>query len=338
MGIGRLAALPSSSFAAVMATGIVSIAASELGLGRLALALLAVNIVLFVTLWGLNLARLARFPAAVSADLRAHRRAPGFLTLVAGTNVLGEQIAVLAGEPRVAAALWLCALLLWLGLVYGFFALAATRPEKPALAEGIDGGTLLVTVATQSAAILGVQLLPAFAAAPPVLFLSLALWLLGGALYFIFIVLILYRWLFQPMAPADLVPNYWINMGAAAISALAGARLAPALGAAPMLAALRGYVVAETMLFWALASWWIPLLVVVMSWRHLKGGLLLSPPFQYWAMVFPLGMYAAATFNFLPLVGAEFLAPLPRCFFWLAFAAWCGTAVASVGQCVRQPR
>jgi hypothetical protein len=41
-------------------------------------------------------------------------------------------------------------------------------------------------------------------------------------------------------------------------------------------------------------------------------------------------MYAAATFSFIPLVGAEFLEFLPHLFFWLAFVAWCATASATL--------
>jgi tellurite resistance protein TehA-like permease len=258
------------------------------------------------------------------------------LTVVAGTNVLGEQISLMTAQQGVAAALWLCGSALWLGLVYCFFAATTARREKPPLVRGLDGSWLLVTVATQSAAILGVQTAATFSSPVSILFCSLALWLLGSVLYLVFITLIIYRWLFRPMAPADLNPSYWINMGAAAITTLAGARLAASVLLYPMLSGLHGYIVAETMLFWSTATWWIPLLVVVMIWRHWQGGLFLSKPFEYWSMVFPLGMYAAATFSFTPLVAAEFLDFLPHLFFWLALVAWCGTVLATIGQLVGQ--
>ena len=60
-------------------------------LSETALALLAVNVVAFATLWMLNMVRLARFRDRMVADLLNHGRAVGFFTMVAGTCVLGSQ-------------------------------------------------------------------------------------------------------------------------------------------------------------------------------------------------------------------------------------------------------
>jgi len=57
------------------------------------------------------------------------------------------------------------------------------------------------------------------------LFFSLVMFLIGGMLYLIIIVLIFYRLMFFAIKPEAFTPPYWINMGAAAISTLAGAML-----------------------------------------------------------------------------------------------------------------
>jgi voltage-gated anion channel len=49
------------------------------------------------------------------------------------------------------------------------------------------------------------------------------MWLWGGMLYIWMISLIFYRDTFFRFSADDLTPPYWINMGAVAISALAGA-------------------------------------------------------------------------------------------------------------------
>lgn len=320
-----------------MATGIVSVAAHFLGLAPIAWLLLAVNAVAFAVLAVLTLLRVFCCAPAIGGELRDHRTGPGFLTIVAGTNVLGDQVSLLTSHQHIAAALWIAASLLWVFLVYGFFVGIATRSRKPALADGIGGTWLLVVVAPQSAAILGAQTAPVFASPTAVVFASLSLYLLGGALYVVLITLIVYRWLFLPMTPDQFDPPYWINMGAAAITTLAGARLSTAVLAIPMLAPIHGYIVGETVLFWSIASWWIPILAAVMIWRHLAARVSLSYDFDYWAMVFPLGMYSAATMSFSRAIGAEFLTPVAHLFFWLAAAAWCLTFFGMVRDLLGRP-
>jgi tellurite resistance protein TehA-like permease len=317
--------LPSGSFAFVMATGIVSIAAELLGFGRIASLLLGLNAAGFLALWVLTFLRLIYFPSAVIADLRDHRRGPAFLTVVAGTNVLGDQISLLTSHQDIATALWLLGCALWVGLVYCFFAAATIRATKPPLTAGLDGTWLLIVVAPQSSAILGAQIAGGFSSPEIVIFASFSLYLLGGAFYLVIITFILYRWIFEPMAPEQLTPSYWINMGAAAITTLAGARLSSAVVSDPVLAVTRGYIIGETLFFWSIASWWIPLLAGLMVWRHLIGRVRLIYQFDYWSLVFPLGMYAAATSTFARAIGAEFLIFVPRFFFWAAIAAWCLT-------------
>ena len=324
--IARLVAdLPSSSFAFIMATGIVSIAGASLDYGRIAVLLLAVNSVGFLLLWILTLLRLVYYPSAIVVDLRDYRWGPGFLTVVAATNVLGDQISLLTSHRHVAAALWLFAFVLWVVLIYCIFIGITTRTAKPPLDAVLDGTWLLVVVAPESSAILGVQIANVFPLPAVVIFASLSLYVSGSLLYIAMITLILYRWLFKPMAISQLAPSYWINMGAAAITALAGVQIAAIAISDPMLAVVRGYIIGQTMLFWSIASWWIPLLVGVMVWRHFIGRVRFVYQFDYWAMVFPLGMYAAATSSFSRVIDADFLAVIPRFFFWAAITTWCLT-------------
>ena len=101
------------------------------------------------------------------------------------------------------------------------------------------------------------------------LFLSVlaSLWLWGGMLYIWMISLIFYRYMFFRFSRSDLLPPYWINMGAVAISAVAGAALAAAAPSSPLLRAMLPVVNGLTLLFWATATWWIPNLVLLGIWR-----------------------------------------------------------------------
>lgn len=85
-------------FALVMATGIVSIAAHQRHMPRIAWALLGVNIFAYAVLALLLSARLVWYFSRVLEDLNNHARAPGFFTVVADTCVLGSQIAIVIGR------------------------------------------------------------------------------------------------------------------------------------------------------------------------------------------------------------------------------------------------
>jgi len=146
--------LPGGSFAFVMATGIVSLAAMRLGYDEVAAALFAVNLAAFPLLCVLMLVRLIRHPAAILSELRNHRSGPGFLTAVAATSIFGDQLILFASNSEFAAALWLASLVLWVGLIYAFFVAVTIKPVKPPLARGLDGAWLLTVVATESVAIL----------------------------------------------------------------------------------------------------------------------------------------------------------------------------------------
>jgi tellurite resistance protein TehA-like permease len=132
--------------------------------------------------------------------------------------------------------------------IYCPFALAI-KPTKPLLDSGLDGGWLLIVVAPEALAISAARAFRSLTMPELLLLASLCLFALGTAFYLILVMLIVYRWLFWPMSPDQFVPSYWINMSAAAITALAGARLLPLVGADPVLDPARGFVVGETVMF-----------------------------------------------------------------------------------------
>jgi tellurite resistance protein TehA-like permease len=327
--------IPYGRFAFVMATGIMSIAAELSGLHRIAAALFLINLAAYPLLWWLLAVRLRGAPASFAADLFDPRRAPAFLTAVAATCVLGNQIALLGSVPRVAAGFWVAGALLWLGLVYCFFVAMTIATEKPGLDAAIDGSWLLLVVATEALAILTTHVAGALLPARPLMFAGLCLFLLGGAFYVGLLTMIVHRWLFHSMRPDQLTPAYWINMGAAAIATLAGTQLLAAADAAPLLTPLRGFVLASTILFWSLATWWIPLLAALTVWRHRPGAVRLGYRLDNWAIVFPLGMYTTASWHLAHRLDLGFLLAVPRFFFWVALLAWALTFAGMLRRAVQ---
>lgn len=327
--LDELSSLSPELFGMVMATGIISLAAYQQGAPNIAQALFWLNIVACIVIWGLSGVRMVRSPRCFFGEMVGHLRGPAFFTSVAGTSILGCQFMMLAGNYHAGAMLWVLAIVLWSILVYAIFGGIITRKHKPSLNLGISGAWLLAVVATQSVAVSGALLAARGSppAGPETNFLALVMWCLGGMFYIWIISLIFYRLAFVRLASAELSPSYWVNMGAMAISTLAGSLLITNARVSPFLFSLLPFVKGFTLFYWAAGTWWIPLLVVLTVWRHFYARFPLKYEPSYWSMVFPLGMYAASTYAMIDAMGLEFLGFLPPVFFYFGFAAWVLTLV-----------
>ena len=102
-------------FGMVMATGIVSVAAHQLGMPLFAAALLPLNIATYVVLCLLNVLRVIWYTREFFSDMVDHRHGPGFFTFAAAPCILGSQFILIAGNYHVAIVLWGVGLLLWVG-------------------------------------------------------------------------------------------------------------------------------------------------------------------------------------------------------------------------------
>jgi tellurite resistance protein TehA-like permease len=319
-----LADLSPAYFAMVMATGAVSIASHLQGLERVARTLLGLNVAAWLTLCLLYGLRAARHRARFVADVGDHLRGPGFFTAVAGTSVLAAQFLMFDLADGVAVALAVLAVVLWFVLTYAVFLALTLKEEKPPLERGISGGWLLAVVATQSLAVLG-ALLAARTGQPLKLqlhFAALALWLFGGMLYGWVMGLILYRYLFFRLAPEDVTPPYWINMGAMAISTLAGSLLVLNAHEAPLLESILPFIKGVTLFYWATATWWLPMLLGLGVWRYIVERFPLRYDPLYWGAVFPIAMYAIATQTMAQALSLDFLGFVPPLFWAAALAGW----------------
>jgi tellurite resistance protein TehA-like permease len=334
----ELRGLSPSYFALVMATGIVSIAAELLGVEWLAAALFALSLAAYAVLWLLTALRLARYRRELLADLTDHKRGPGYFTLVAATGVLGSEAILISHRYAIATALLAVTATLWVLFTYSVFTALTIKSDKPSLAEGISGGWLLAVVATQSVAVL-TALLAAHWGQPLRLhanFVALSMWLWGGMLYIWIISLIFYRYTFFRFSPGDLAPPYWINMGAMAISVLAGSLLISNSADAPFLQSLRPFLEGFTIFFWATGTWWIPMIAILAVWRYVYRRQPLEYDPLYWGAVFPLGMYAVATFQMAEAMDLHFLDAIPRTFLAIALAAWLATAIGLARSLVQR--
>ncbi len=77
-----------------------------------------------------------------------------------------------------------------------------------------------------------------------------------------------------------------------------------------------------TLFYWAFATWGLPLLIILGFWRHLYKRLPLQYDPSYWRLVFPLGVYTTAAFQFAKAADLSFMLIIPYFMIAAAFAAW----------------
>ncbi len=321
-------------FALVMASGIISVGLQLQGFRTLSLAVLAVCGGAFVILLVLTVWRFVAYRGAVHDDFMDPRRAFGFFTFVAGTNVLGVRLAM-EGLHLVTAVLLALAGLAWLVLGYVVpWTAVLGRDERPVVVSA-NGTWFIWVVASQSVAVAAATIEPVFDTGRRELaLLAVTSWSVGVFLYAAAGILVSLRLMLYPFGPEELTPPYWVSMGALAITVLAGARIVE-MADAPMVAATRDLIAGLSVVFWAFATWLIPVLVAAGWWRHVARGVPLRYEATLWSIIFPLGMYAVAGIYLgraddLPLVGL-----VGRVELWVALAAWTLVLVAMLRHVVR---
>jgi tellurite resistance protein TehA-like permease len=308
-------------FALVMATGIIAIGAYLEGLDWLDDVLFVVAALAYVVIVALTTLRLARYPRLLLTDLTSHTRGFAFLTAVAATNVLGSASAVIHGWWGLAWVLWFTGIALWAILLYVTLIAVVLRSPKPGLERGINGTWFLLTVATESIAVLGAQLLGR-GDSDLLAFTCLALYCLGLVLYVIVMTMVFLRWTFESLEPTEADPPAWIAAGAVAITVLAGSNLLLAQDAAPRIARVAPAVEVLVVLAWATATFWFPLMIAIGVWRHIISRVPLRYHPSYWALVFPLGMYGVASARMIDATDLTALDWLPPVVLAIALTAW----------------
>ncbi|HET6493509.1 MAG TPA: tellurite resistance/C4-dicarboxylate transporter family protein [Burkholderiales bacterium] len=322
-----IATLYPGCFALVMATGTISNAFFIESWPWLAAMLFAVCVLAYPWLCIAMLIRIARFPRALWSDLVDPRLVFAFFTFVAASDVFGIALD-LHGWHGAARVLWLIALVLWLVLIYVSFGVLTFLNHAREAAAVIDGAWLIAIVGTESLVLLGARIAPHLGAFGTSAFVLVhMLWGIGLALYGIFITLFAYRIFFFAFEPDDITPVLWVVMGAAAISANAGSTLIVTDTGLPFLAAMRPFIDGVTLILWAWATWWIPLLVLFGIWKHgaCRVPVRYSP--ALWSLVFPLGMYAVASLRLSLAADFAPLVTISQAMMWIALAAWVATAM-----------
>lgn len=288
--------IPPASGAAVMGTGIVSIALSLDGhetVSRILLVICAVAWMLLGVVLGLMLRR--------DRDrVEREARSPAGLTGVAGTAVLATGLTML-GWDWAGVTLLVVALVMWMALL------------GPVLAHWMlptTGASLVLTVSTESLAVVSAEIAGA----------EKTRWLLVAALVALVLGLAFYVSTIARFDLRQLVVGHgdqWITGGALAISTLAAARITLTAKILHTFTGTLGALKIGTGVLWGLSIAWIPVLVLAEVLRPRWGY-----DVRRWATVFPVGMYAACSFLAGSADNASGIVDFARVCAWVALAVW----------------
>jgi tellurite resistance protein TehA-like permease len=319
-------------FAAVMATGILSIAADKHHYTKISETLGVLATVGLVVLVGLVL------PAAQSStsggralwDLADPDVTVRLFTFVAACAVLDSRLAAI---KAVVVPLGVMALVSWICLA-ALTVRNMAASSWTALRDRAHGAWELGSVGTFGLAIVATQVARHttqhwwLAVAVPV-------WVFGLCVYVLMTWLILWRAVVERQHIDGLEPDSWILMGGLAIATLAGDNIHGLASGWPA-----PVVRTATVVTWVAATLWIPPLIYFGLQRIKRRPALLQFAGVWWAMVFPLGMYAAATAATAAELSRPSLLTASLVFFWVALAVWGIVAVAGllrVGRALLQP-
>lgn len=291
----------SDVFAAVMATGVVSIAAADHGFNVISEILIVVAAVTLPVLM-VVVARAWR-----EFDMRDPNVTLPLFTYIAACAVVGARLA----EHRIV--LWVLAgmaLQGWLSLM-PLAVRSMWRHRWTGLRDRARGGWELAAVATSGMAIVSAEL--------DILFWAVVFWVLGICVYLAMTALVLWRVRHDGASPELVQPDVWILMGGIAIATLAGDHVHHVMIPGPIADGVRAVTVGT----WIVATAWIPVLVYVAFRRSVGLG---------WPAVFPLGMYSSATYAMAVETGLRWFVEISLTFFWIAFVAW---LIVAGGELVR---
>ncbi len=312
----------------VMATGIVAAGLRLEGWRAASAALVAIAAAVWAAAVAACVVQLAARRARIGEPATA---AFAWYAVVAACVVLGIDLRTL-GFADLAAALAAAALVAWLAgtwLIPARLVSAGLR-QRPARAipDGVNGTWYLWPVATQALAIAA-----AFGVADgdlppgPGALLAIVAWSAGVLLYIGTTILVVIRLAVAGPGPTGTRVAYWVAMGAAAISVLAAAsvlrvpRTSAVTAASPAVADI-------ALALWYLASGLYPVLATLTALWWLRSG----RPLRYlpatWMIIFPLGMYAAASWRLGAAAGLPVVHGVGSVTGWPAALAWILTATA----------
>lgn len=260
-------------------------------------------------------------------------------TIVGTVNLVGVCLSRIFHWHTTANVFWYVAIGLWVGISLATFNILflCQKPENRKIEEVLHGGWFFATLSTQSTVFLGTIIMEHAAGHTLIIqLLSFALWSIGAWLYLILSSIIFLRLFFCKFSDITTISPYWMNVGAAAATALAGISLHQHIQIAggPFLDLLP-FLKGMSLLFWSIGLWWIPFLLIwaVVKQEFRAEGLVFTV--GYWEIVLTLGLYATSTSQLSYLFEGQYLPLISQCFSLSSIILGCFLSLFTVVHLVR---
>lgn len=321
-------------FSTVMATIMIASVSQWYGYEGIAPYFFITSLVIFFSVVAFKTTRLALFYQETLDELLNPEKTLYFFTIVGAVNFVGICFSKIFHLYTTANIFWYVAIGLWSGISLSSLSILflSRKSEDRKIEDVLHGGWFFVTVGTQSTALLGIIVAEhAIRHGIFIQLFSFALWSAGASLYFIFMVFIILRLLFYRFDSNTALSPYWMNAGAAAVTAITGVMLyqhiqtvgGPFVDFLPFLKGI-------SLLFWSFGLWWIPSLIILTIRKCVYSNESLTFTVGYWEIVFALGLYADSTIQLVGLFKGQYLVILSICFSIACIALWCFSSVFTI--------
>lgn len=311
-----------AEFAFVMATGIISSDLWMIGQETLSRILMVISLLAFVILCVTHFLRLVFWLPRILTEVVGPRGFT-FITFTAASNVLSTRMSI-SGHTTWASIFLAIGFVSWIVLGYGVPLGMIAHAKLHTTLDPINGTWFIWVVGTQSVAVASASLADAFQYYPLEVLGGIC-WGIGLLQYLLLASVEFLRLLLRRISPRESIAPYWVFMGSAAITILAGARLLELRQAEHLI--LPDVVESLSMILWSFATWLIPFLVALAIWRTARRHRQVEYRTEWWAIVFPVGMYATATRTLGHVNEEHWLTDIGEWGSWIAVAVWTAVVV-----------
>jgi C4-dicarboxylate transporter/malic acid transport protein len=318
-----------SWFASVMGTGILAITSLFYSkyisfLKTIAHVLTYFNIILFFILLVPWLLRWIFFRKEAYRDLYNPVISNFYATLGVAMLVLSSNFIVILNNLSMGIIFWFIGVIVT--ILFGIIVPLIAFHGEHVKIDHINPGWFIPPVGLIVIPIAGSMIISHFSGfyRDLILLINYFSWGSGFFIYLFLSAICLYRFILHKPLPNTLAPTIWINLGPIGAGTIALINL---IKNSPFLTLKEPFFV-FSFLFWGFGLWWV-IIAIITTLIYIKK-LKLPYSMSWWAFVFPLGAYVAASYSIAKIFNIEIVNYIGFGLYWLLMFFWTITLVKTI--------